>query len=293
MRTYEQWLARGQQRVLAGRRIFFVDEGEGPTLLFLHGFPTSSLDFADVIDSLRGRHRCVALDLLGFGASEKPRGVRYSYRQQLAVILALLEALEIREFLVVAHDYSVTLGQELLQRVAERKLLGSLRGVAFLNGGLLPHEHRPLPIQRLLAGPAGPALSRLLDRSTFGRSLRSILGPGYRLDEATLDAHWQAISRDDGHQLTHELLHYMADRQRHATRLEQALLRSQIPLGFVWGEADPVSGAHVLEQLRRRLPDAEFTSFADVGHYPQIEAPGRVIEAILAFENSLEPATQA
>jgi pimeloyl-ACP methyl ester carboxylesterase len=279
--------------VLGGRRVFFVDEGEGPVLLFLHGFPTSSLDFADVIDQLRTRHRCVALDLLGFGASEKPRGVRYSYRQQLGLILALLESLEIREFLVVAHDYSVTLGQELLQRVAERKLLVSLRGVAFLNGGVLPGEHRPLPIQRLLAGPAGPALSLLVDRRAFARSLRGIVGPSSWLDEATLDAHWQSISRDDGHHLTHELLHYMDDRRRHAERLEQAIVRTRIPLAFLWGEADPISGAHVLEQLRRRLRDAEFFAFPDLGHYPQIESPGRVVEALLAFERSLEPATQA
>ena len=55
-----------------------------------------------------------------------------------------------------------------------------------------------------------------------------------------------------------------------------------MPTAFVWGMLDPVSGAHMAERIRERLPSAPFTALGDVSHWPQLEAPDRVAEALLA-----------
>jgi pimeloyl-ACP methyl ester carboxylesterase len=72
----------------------------------------------------------------------------------------------------------------------------------------------------------------------------------------------------------------MAERRTYADRWESALERSDVPLRFVWGMADRRSGAHVADEIRRRLPDAELITLDGVGHYPQLEAPDEVAAAI-------------
>ena len=80
--------------------------------------------------------------------------------------------------------------------------------------------------------------------------------------------------------MAHELLHYMDDRKIHADRWRAALEGSGLPQTFVWGDLDPVSGAHVIKRLRERMPGATLRALADVGHWPTLEAPDEVAAAV-------------
>jgi pimeloyl-ACP methyl ester carboxylesterase len=88
------------------------------------------------------------------------------------------------------------------------------------------------------------------------------------------------MQRDDGYRNLHLLIHYITDRQTHAGRWIGVLEQTDVPLSFIWGMLDPVSGAHMAERIRERLPDAPFTALQDVGHWPPLEAPDRVVAAI-------------
>jgi pimeloyl-ACP methyl ester carboxylesterase len=72
----------------------------------------------------------------------------------------------------------------------------------------------------------------------------------------------------------------MQERRANEQRWVGALEGSDVPLSFIWGLLDPISGAHVAERIRTRLPDAPLTAFDDVGHWPQLEAPERVLQAL-------------
>jgi pimeloyl-ACP methyl ester carboxylesterase len=86
----------------------------------------------------------------------------------------------------------------------------------------------------------------------------------------------------DGVPLMHDLLHYVADRREHQARWEAALERCDRPATFVWGDLDPVSGAHMIERVEQRVPDATVVRMADVGHWPLLEAPDVLAAAITA-----------
>jgi pimeloyl-ACP methyl ester carboxylesterase len=73
----------------------------------------------------------------------------------------------------------------------------------------------------------------------------------------------------------------MVDRQAHGDRWVAALESTDVPLSFIWGMLDPVSGAHMAERIRARLPDAPFLALEDVSHWPALEAPERVAAAVL------------
>ena len=124
----QTWHDKGRFTQLLGHSIFYIDEGDKdlPVLLLIHGFPTSSYDWKGVWQVLRSQFRIVCLDMLGFGFSDKPNARNYTIHGQADIVEALVEALDLKEFHVLAHDYGDTVAQELLSRQSERHRQRSL-----------------------------------------------------------------------------------------------------------------------------------------------------------------------
>jgi pimeloyl-ACP methyl ester carboxylesterase len=190
---------------------------------------------------------------------------------------------------VLAHDYGDTVAQELLARANEGNEPLALRSVCFLNGGLFPETHRPRLIQKLLIGPLGPLVARLLNRSWFGPSFSAVFGPQTRPAPEDLDAFWRLVVENDGLRVMHRLIRYMKERRTHRERWVGALQRARVPLRLVCGALDPVSGAHMAERYRELVPAPDVVMLPEVGHYPQVEAPEAVLAAYSAFADTRRP----
>jgi pimeloyl-ACP methyl ester carboxylesterase len=285
----EAWHARGARFLHRGHPIFYVDEGAGPALLLVHGFPTASWDWTPVWAGLTARFRVIAPDLIGFGFSAKPRSYTYSLMDQADLCGGLLAERGVREAHVLAHDYGDTVAQELLARSNAGTGPLALRSVCFLNGGLFPETHRPRSIQKLLIGPLGPLVARLTTRRSFDRSFSAIFGPHTQPAREELDAFWSLIEHGDGRRVLHRLIRYMTERRRHRERWVGALQGARVPLRLVCGALDPVSGAHMAARYRELVPSPDVVMLPDVGHYPQVEAPEAVLAAYLAFADTRRP----
>jgi pimeloyl-ACP methyl ester carboxylesterase len=285
MGSIEQWWADGERVPIplggAERTIFLRSLGAGPSITLLHGFPSSSHDWAKVAPALAERHSLLMPDFLGFGASEKPVEHDYSLREQADLVEAIWAREHVEQTTLVVHDYAVSVAQELLARRAGRELAVELRAVHLLNGGLYPELHRPQPTQTALLDPEhGPKIGELITEELFVAGLRPTFAEGY--DAAADSAEiWRSMNRDEGQRLSHLLIRYMVDRERDGARWVAALEQTDVPLAFVWGMLDPVSGAHMAERIRERLPGAPLLALDDVAHWPQLEAPGRVLDALL------------
>jgi len=282
------WISAGETRVLRGRRVFMrVETAAGrPSLLLIHGYPTASYDWHAVWDALAARYSLYALDLLGFGNSEKPRHSRYAIAEQAALCLALLDHCGVRQVDVLAHDYGDTVAQELLARELEDGI--SLRSVALLNGGLFPETHRARRIQKLLANPLlGPLLAGRMRYDHFASALLSIWGPKHPSERELRDM-WSLAERNDGRRALARLINYMEQRRRNRGRWVGALVETRVPRKLICGSLDPVSGVHMAERYRELVPHADVTLLADVGHYPQVEAPQHVLEAYFRFRDALD-----
>jgi pimeloyl-ACP methyl ester carboxylesterase len=282
----DAWWSSGERVPLrlggAERLIFVRRAGAGAPMTLLHGFPSSSYDWARVAAPLGEHHALLLPDFLGFGASDKPADHEYSLHEQADLVEALWAREGVTATTLVAHDYAVSVTQELLARRAEGALAVDLVAVHLLNGGLYPDLHRPEPIQTALLDPEqGPQISALLSGELLAGALAPTFAEGF--DAATDSADiWRALSRDDGQRLAHRLIRYMTDRVRHEQRWVTALEGTDVPLAFIWGMLDPISGAHIAARIRQRLPAAPFTALEDVAHWPPLEAPQRVAAAILA-----------
>jgi pimeloyl-ACP methyl ester carboxylesterase len=285
MSGLQAWWSGGERVRVAldgtERAIFVRRVGHGQTMTLLHGFPSSSHDWAKVAPSLSATHALLLFDFLGFGASEKPADHDYTLHEQADLVEAVWAHEGVSSTVLVAHDYAVSVTQELLARRKEAALGVDLEAVHLLNGGLYPDLHRPQPTQTALLDPEqGPQLSALLNEELFVQGLGPTFADGFDASADSADI-WQAMARQDGQRIVHLLIRYMTDRAIHGERWTAALEATDVPLAFVWGMLDPISGAHMAERIRERLPGARFEALEDVAHWPQLEAPRRVAAALL------------
>jgi pimeloyl-ACP methyl ester carboxylesterase len=290
----ERWHAAGNYFSFQGQDIFYRDSGvrrDKGILLLLHGFPTSSYDWHFVWEPLTTRFRVVTADMVGFGFSAKPREARYSIHTQADLFQALAKHLEFHEAHLLAHDYGDTVAQELLARHREGLSTGTVQlrllSVCLLNGGLFPEAHRALLIQKLLASPIGPLIARLQNQRRFSRRLASIFGPQTKPTSDELAEYWAVISERGGQRLFPKLIGYIAERRQYRERWVGALQSAQVPIRFIDGPEDPISGAHMAARYRELIPNPDVVELPGIGHYPQHEAPTKVLDAFFSFHDKI------
>ncbi len=286
MLSFEQWRIEGERIIVPlGEQAFHVwtrRSGHGVPLTLLHGFPTSSHDWCEVAEGLP-EVDLVTFDFLGFGDSDKPRDHVYSIHEQADVVEAVWKHHGVTRTFFAAHDYAVSVAQELLARRAEGRLTVELLGAVFLNGGIYPDLHRALPAQAALLDPErGPLIGQVVTEETFIASLLVTFAPERPPSAETLHEMWCGVANRDGQHIGYRLIQYINDRKRHAARWAAALEETDVECRFIWGMLDPVSGGHVVPRIRERLSNCPLECLDDVGHWPAIEAPSRVVENIRA-----------
>lgn len=285
-----------------GNRLFVLDEHLGPaddraasdsppdTLLLLHAYPTASWGYHKVWPRLAGRFRCITLDLLGSGFSDKPRDHAYDIAALADHVEALLDHLGVVELHLLAHAYGCTTAQELLARDHERRDRDApgvrFRTACFVNGGLFPEGTRPTPMQKMLLSPVGPLIANFAPQPyrMFQSKLARNFGPEHQPSDDEMLELWQLLRLTDGHKLVPKTLGYLRERVAKRERWVGALQRPTIPLCLINGAADPVSGTHVPRIWKQLVPHGTLIELdPGIGHYPPLEAPDAVVDAYGAF----------
>jgi pimeloyl-ACP methyl ester carboxylesterase len=277
-----EWRRSGGEHTWRGHRIFHRTGGDGAPLLLIHGFPTSSHDWSAMWPGLAARHHLLALDLIGFGLSDKPRDFAYSIAAQADLLEDFLAGEGVTACGLLAHDYGLTVAQELLARQRDGKAAARYTAACLLNGGLFPETHRPRLIQKLLASPVGPLLARLSSYRSFARTMRDIGGERPPSDDE-LRAMWELLELHDGRAVLPRLIGYMAERRRHRERWVGAIVHATVPVRLIDGLLDPISGANLVARYRELVPRPDIVELPRAGHYPQVEVPDEVLAATLAF----------
>ena len=278
-----EWRDMGTTHDFRGHAIHVRSiEGRDPVLVYLHGFPSSSYDFRELIP-LAGDNAVLAFDFLGFGLSDKPRGHRYGLFEQadLASELAA-ERFGGRDAFLVAHDMGTSVATELLARDVEGRPSMALAGALLFNGSIVIERASLTLTQKLLRSRFGPIASRLSSERFFRRRFAALFSPGHPLSSQEAADQWSLIAHNGGRALGHELVSYLDERVTHADRWHGAIRDWPKPLSLAWGLLDPVATTEVLAALRQLRPGIPVDELPDLGHYPQIEAPGRVAEALRA-----------
>ena len=258
----------------------YVDVGpsvsEG-TILVVHGTPSWSFEFREVISALAGRYRVIAPDHLGFGLSDKPVEAGYTPADHTRRLLALVDALDLTDITLVVHDFGGPIGLPVaLDRPARVKRVVVLNSWMWSNEGDAGIER----IDRLVKSALGRFLYLGLNFSPKV-ILPSVFGDRRRLTEVL---HAQYLGpfprRADRHGL-YGMARALGGENAHYDALwaRRAELNG-VPLSIVWGMADPAFSSKHLARWREAFPRAVITEVAGVGHFVAEEAPESVVKAI-------------
>jgi haloalkane dehalogenase len=261
---------------LDGHRVHYVDEGSGPILLMLHGNPTWSFVYREVIQSLRNQFRCIALDYPGFGLSVAGPGYRYLPEEHAAVTSAFIEHLDLSGITLVAQDWGGPIGLSAAERSPDRfdGLVVANTWAWPLNGDL----HFEL-FSHLMGGLVGRELIRRVNLF-----VNVIIPAGHRRRKPSTAemAHYRAAQstpqrRHAGAVFPRSLTHSRAFLAGVADNLHAV---EQLPALIAWADADFAFRDRERRRWEQRLPHHTTIILRGAGHYLQSDAPDEFAEAI-------------
>ncbi len=260
-----------------GLKIFYREYGAGQPALLLHGWPTSSLLWRNVAPAIAQSRRVIAIDLPGFGGSDKPIDVKYDFAFFESVLNEVLQQLEIKRVALVVHDLGGPVGLYWAVRNPAR-----VEKLAILNTLVYPEIHwAPL---LFLIGLNIPVFRRVFSTNAF-ISLTLFLGM-QRKDRLTreLRRSYQAPFRAPG--ARGAMIKTWGDLGRDGFKTISAGLSAlTAPVRVIYGAKDPVlhDVAGTARRLRNDFPRAEITALPHCGHFLQEDDPGTLARLLGEF----------
>lgn len=282
----QDWYARGAFEDLGGVGCFVVDlpgSSDDAPVVWLHGFPSSSLDWRSVVDDFPAGRRHLLIDFPGFGFSAKPAADEYGYSlyEQADRVLIMLARRGIECVHLIAHDMGTSVACELLARRALGLLPITIESLVLTNGSIYIEQARLTPSQKLLRSPLAGLYVRVARWSTFRWQLGRILGR--EVAEEELRAMWQLMQYHDGLRALPATIRYIEERYRFYRRWTDPLAELDLPVKVIWGRQDPVAVEAIGERLSRTIPGVQTEWLDECGHFPMLEDPPTFSRAVQDF----------
>jgi haloalkane dehalogenase len=260
-----------------GLTLGYRESGTGPPVLLLHGWPTSSYLWREVMVPIARANRVVALDLPGFGASDKPLDVRYNFGFFERVLDQFLARLGIDELGLGVHDLGGPIGLHwLLHRP------GRVTRLALLNTLVYP-EFSDAVKEFIRACAAPESSEKLTSPSGLEEILRDGVADRASLRPETLAALLEPFQTPESRRALAAA--GIGVERRGFIAIAQKLGELRVPVRIIYGERDRLlpDVATTMARVKTDLPQAEVTAFRERGHFIQLEAPGPVGELLAQF----------
>lgn len=266
-----------------GLRLHYLEAGSGEPVLLLHGWPTSSFLWRNVIGPIAENSRVIALDLPGFGQSAKPLDASYSFHFYSRILGGFLDAIGVDATSLVVHDLGGPVGLYWACHHPQR-----LCRLALLNTLVYPRMSwavmlfvaacRTPGLRSLMASPWGLKNAMRIGVTT-ARGVSEEVVRGVQAPFETADARRALLKAGSG-------LH--PDGFKDIARMLPSL---RVPVRAIYGECDRIlpDVGNTMRQVARDLPQTEVTALPDCGHFLQEDRPeevGRLLADFLAVENA-------
>jgi len=248
-----------------GQKIHYVDEGSGETILCVHGNPTWSFAWRNVVRKLRDHYRVIAIDHLGCGLSSKPHGHTYSLAGHISNLQSLVTQLDLNQITLFAHDWGGAIGMGTAGKLPER-----FSRFALFNTAAFRSQNIPLRIAicripfvgtfalRGLNAFSRAALTMAVEKPMTCAVKRGYLAPyNSWANRAAVNAFVKDIPLKASHPSWQTLVDVEAGLKQFKKH----------PMMLVWGERDWCFTTNFLDEFEQRFPKAETLLIPDGGHY--------------------------
>lgn len=270
--------------------IFHVCQGqpEDPAILLIHGYPTSSFDFAALMEELSNNYYVCALDTPGYGFSDKPLdGYDYAIPDDAQLVdYYIRNVLALDDFALLTHDKGDSVGFALLQIYQAYETPPYTINHHFITNGniYLPLAQLTNAQNALLNPISGPIVSSIISGDRFAQGLADETF-AITLPQSEIDAYASIFDYQDGLAVQHEIIKYLNERSGNEVIWLETLGRSDIPTTMIWGELDAIAPVAVPDHawtnyLEKRETPAAYWRIACANHYLQVDVPGLIAEIV-------------
>lgn len=269
---------------LASGQMHYIDEGEGDILLFVHGTPTWSFLYRHLVKELSKEYRCIAIDHIGFGLSEKPTSFDGKPESHSKNLLEFIELLQLEDITMVVHDFGGPIGIG-----AAIQIEPQIKSMVLFNTWLWETKYNPevKKVHRMLNSPLGKFLYLKLNFSA-----KVLLKQGFHDKQKltkTIHGHYKSPfpntkSRLGPWNIGKELL---GSSQWYQDQWEKLPALATKPWLIIWGDKDRFISMGYLEKWKNRLYNLR-TVVVDSGHFVQEERPSEAIAQIKIFMQDIQ-----
>jgi haloalkane dehalogenase len=261
-------------------RLHYIDEGSGHPIVMVHGNPTWSFLYRNLIKRLSPKYRCIAPDHIGFGLSDKPLDWNYRPEGHAKNLTALIDGLGLRKITLILQDWGGPIGLSYAIAYPENTVR-----IVLMNTWAWPvnMDLRFVGFSRFMGGPVGRMLIRRYN--FFARVLvRRLFGDKNRLSEV---AHMHYVHPLAAREDRKGCMVFPKEIIASTPWLKQIWsgisVLSGKPKLFVWGMKDVAFRDRELKRWEQTFPEARSVRLATVGHFVQEEAPDELAEAVIPF----------
>ncbi|MDZ7886634.1 MAG: alpha/beta fold hydrolase [Mycobacterium sp.] len=252
-----------------------MDEGSGPTLLFLHGNPTWSFDYSKTIASLRNEFRCIAVDYPGFGLSVAAPGYRHLPTEHAQTIDKFVDTLGLNGVTLVAHDWGGPIGLATVQQRPQ-----TFDRLVLTNTWAWPVG---APLIQVMSHVMGSPIGRLLIRQ-LNLFVNVMIPIGHRLTKPTTEqiAHYQkALDSPARREASAVFPREITASRAFLAEIEAALPDiAALPTLIIWGDADFAFGNTELRRWEQTFTDHQTVVIKGAGHFVPSDAPEQFAAAV-------------
>jgi pimeloyl-ACP methyl ester carboxylesterase len=262
-------------------RLHYIDEGQGDILLFVHGTPSWSFEFRNIIKGLKDKYRCLAIDHIGFGLSDKPREYNYTTENHSKILEKFVNDKQLENITMVVHDFGGPIGLNYAIKNPE-----NIINIIILNSWLWSNKFDPefIKLSKKLKSPLLPFLYRYLNFSP-----RFILPKSfghYKISRKILRQFTKPFAdntqRNGALAFAKSLLN---DQDWFETLWENRQPIANKPTLLIWGMKDPFIKAHNLKKFQEGFANTTTFELSTCGHFPQEEQPEQVLQALKIWLN--------
>lgn len=261
-------------------KLYYQEEGNGPPLLLIHGFGASTYTWRHVAPELARTHRVIAVDLKGFGQSDKPFDGRYSVFDQAELLAQLIEDKDLRNLTLVGHSFGGGIAL-LLALEANQRLDGRISRLVLLDSIAYP-QHIPV-FFRMLDMPLVSQLGvRMVPPSVQTRvALQIAYLDDSKIDPDEVEVYAAPLKTAAGkHAIIHSARQIMP---KDLAEIAQRYRTIELPTLILWCDHDRIVPLEVGLKLRRTLPNSTLRLIEGCGHMPQEEQPAATLELLKGF----------
>ena len=279
----KEWAKKGKMVSVLNTELFVIDEGNSKqTLVLLHGYATSSLDYYKVLEELSKHYRVILYDFLGFGFSDKPKNHYINIHEQADIFIELWRKLELENVTLLSHNISTQIALEILTRQRLNYLHLDINKLIILNSTISFNQSNISntsihPLEKF----SNKIKTMLLSYPFYKQKIKDFFFDENKISDEEIEEKWFVIEHKNGREILDFLPSYIIESKLSWSRCYTTAQLNTVAVKIISGKNDNIFNENEAISFADEFSNSTLHFIDNCGHYPMLEKPKELVDIIL------------